>query len=369
MPSSTSSSELPTVPHKSYQREVPAVRLGLAWLIALLLFAAGSMAWELHWRAFGGKPTYQNSNGLWARERRRIDNGEGNSTVIIGSSRVLFDIQLPVWEKILQERPIQLALEGTSPLLFLENLADDPKFTGRLIVGVTPVLFFSGFDRRVKALKYFREETLSQRAGQWISMHLLEPFFAFYQEDFALMTVLQRQPWPSRAGVLNLRNVRKLSVSDADRNTHMWNKVENDPNYRQLARGIWTDILTLPPRPEPEKAEKLRQEQIDRAAIAVGKLRARGVEVVFVRPPSSDLWLEVEQRAFPRAQNWDVLLARTGARGIYYEDYAELRDFTLPEWSHLAKADAERFTEALCRILQREYGWSGKRLPNPESRK
>ena len=50
--------------------------------------------------------------------------GEGNKTVLIGSSRVLFDVQLPVWEKLAGERPIQLAIEGTSSVPVLEDLAE-----------------------------------------------------------------------------------------------------------------------------------------------------------------------------------------------------------------------------------------------------
>jgi hypothetical protein len=68
------------------------------------------------------------------------------------------------------ERPIQLALEGTSPIFALEDLADDPNFTGRLIIGVSPPLFFGGFDRRLKAVANWRRQTPSQRAGQWLSV-------------------------------------------------------------------------------------------------------------------------------------------------------------------------------------------------------
>ena len=359
MPSSTSSFK-PSAAQPIYQRELPAINLGQAWAIAAVLFVLGLIAWEAKWRAFGVEPSYQNSDGLWSMQRRRIDHGEGHRTVLIGSSRVLFDVQLPVWERVLGERPIQLAFEGTSSLPFLEDLAADPKFTGRLVVGIAPVLFFSAFDRRIAALKYFRNETLAQRAGQWLSMHLVEPFFAFFADDFALMTVLQRQPWPARAGVSNLPAVRKLSVSDADRNTRMWRKVENDPEYQALVRDIWRQLTARPPRGGPEAAKKLRDEQIERAVAAVAKLRARGVAVLFIRPPSSGVWLEVEQRAFPRAETWDVLLQRTGAPGIHFEDYPELQGYDLPEWSHLSPAHADVFTERLYRILESEHDWTAK---------
>ena len=51
---------------------------------------------------------------------------------------------------------------------------------------------------------------------------------------------------------------------------------------------------------------------------------------------------------------WDVLLRRTGAPGIHFEDYPELQGMELPEWSHLTHADAERYTAALYKIIARD---------------
>jgi hypothetical protein len=338
---------------------VPELRLGLAWFIAAAVFLAGMIAWEAYWRAFGAYPSYRNSDALWAMQRRRINEGEGNATVLIGSSRVLFDIQLPVWERLAGEKPIQLAFEGTSPIFMLEDLADEPKFAnGRLLIGITPPLFFTAFDLRAGAVKYAKSETLSHRAGQWLSMKFVEPFFAFYDQDFALMTVLKRQPWPPRAGVANFRDIRKLSVNDAERNTRMWEKVEHDPEYNALTKSNWTQFFAgPPPGVTPESMKALVEEQIARAAAAVAKLRARGVNVVFARLPSAGPFYEFENKAFPRPL-WDALLQATGAPGIHFEDYPELQGYFLPEWSHLNGPEADRFTAAFYPILEREHGWT-----------
>ena len=369
MPSSTSSSDSgvalmqdgepgddPAAAIGPVLRPLPSRNLGTAAVIALILFALALGLWEAHWRQFGATPGYRNSDGAWAAQRRRIDNGEGDATVIIGSSRALFDIQLPVWERITGKRPIQLALEGTAPVFALEDLADDPAFTGRLVVGVTPVLFFANFNRRASVLSYFRNETLSQRASQWLSENSLEQMFAWFDPDFALFNVLERQPWPARDGVRVDMDVRKLMVSGPDRASRMWNKVESDPEYSALARTIWTQVLTRPPPPR-EISMAVRESQLQRTAVAVAKLRARGVPVVFVRAPSAGLWREVERRGFPREQTWDVLLARSGAPGIHFEDHAELQNLNLPDWSHLAGADADRYTEAVLGIIEREDLW------------
>jgi hypothetical protein len=359
-------SDRPGVAQPVPERDIPQRPWGSIWVGALVLAVLLLAAWEWHWRAFGVLPTYRNSDGEWAMQRRRIDAGEGNKTVLIGSSRVLFDVQLPVWEKIDGERPIQLALEGTSSVPVLEDLADDPKFTGRLLVGVAPELFFSGFAYRGKAIAFYHKQSPSQRIGNWLSMHLLEPYLAFDGSDFALATVVRRQDWPLRPGMKPHTSVRELRVSDADRNTHMWIKVETDPTYRALVRSIWTENLNAPPPPEmdtPAKVDKVVDQQIQRAVVAVKKLRARGVQVLFVRPPSMGPYLAYETKVFPRAKTWDVLLKRTAAPGIHFQDYPQLQGYDQPEWSHLSAADAQRFTEELTKIIDRDFWKKGPQAP------
>ena len=351
-------SDRPGVAQPVPVRDIPAQPWQRIFLVALVLFALLMTGWELYWRAFGALPSYRNSDGQWAQQRRRIDVGEGGKTVLIGSSRILFDMQLPVWESLAGERPIQLAIEGTSSVLVLEDLAADPNFTGHLLVGVAPDLFFSGFAYRGKVVPFFHKESPSQRSGNWLSMHLLEPYFAFDDPDFALATVVKRQAWPLRPGVKENTAVRKLRVSDADRNTHMWSKVETDPAYRALARSIWAERFAAPPPPNmdtPAKLQKLIDTQIQRAVDAVAKLRARGVQVLFVRPPSTGPYLEFENKVFPRATTWDVLLKRTRAPGIHFQDYPELQGYDQPEWSHLSAAEAQRFTAALYPIIEQKY--------------
>ena len=186
------------------------------------------------------------------------------------------------------ERPIQLALEGTSPVPFLEDLADDTNFTGRLLIGVAPDVFFGAGAYRGNVLTYYRKQTPSQRSDHWLSQHLLEPYVAFYDPDYALAVVVERQAWPARSGLETRFEVRKLAVMDADRNAHMWRKLEVDPAYGALARSIWAQDFgkPLPDMETPEKRRKVFDEQIDKASTAIAKLRVRGVRVVFVRAPS-----------------------------------------------------------------------------------
>lgn len=352
MRSSTSSSETLVPPTPA----TPIARLGRGALLgAVLVFLAGMAVWETSWRGYGAVPGYRNTDGQWARQRRRIDSGEGNKTVLIGSSRILFGAQLDVWQKLTGERPIQLALEGTTPIPVLEDLADDPDFTGKLVVGVAPDLYFSGYANRRTAFGFHLRETPSQRFGEAVSMKLLEPWLASYDPDFALMKVLARLTWPAREGHRAMPVVRKLHVVGEDRNTRMWAKVENDEAYREMAKRTWASLFDGPPPAPPEVMIAGMKEQIARSKAAVAKLRARGVPVVFVRFPSTGRYYEAELRNVPRVPTWDVLLAETGAPGVHFEDHPELQGYTLPEWSHLSAVEADRYTAALVPLVEKAF--------------
>ena len=266
---------------------------------ALALFAVLIGAWEAYWRAYGVVPGVRNGLGLWAIQRRRIDAGEGNATVLLGSSRLYFDVQLPVWERLAGTAPIQLSYEGTSPLTAVEDLAADPKFTGRLIVGVAPDLFFTGGGRGDGAAAYARKESPAQRVGQWLSMHLVEPYLAFDDPDFSLATVLKRQDWPKRPGRYWFMDVRKLAIEEPARNAYLWAKVSDDLQYRELARSIWREGFgSYPGDPTPEEELKTAREQIERMVKAMVQLRAHGVQVLFARLPVDGPYLAYENTAF-----------------------------------------------------------------------
>lgn len=338
-----------------YDRPLPTNSLGIAALAGLLVATALLGAWELNWRELGVEKSYRNSDGLWVIERRRINQGEGHKTVIVGSSRTQFGLQLDVWEQESGERPIQLAMVGTSPLRAMESLAEDTDFTGQLIVGVAPDLFFSGLELYGGGFTLFENESPAQWLGQRISM-LLEPHLAFYDVDYALIPLLRRQPLPPRPGIFDPLEVRKLDIMSRDRNIRMWEKVENDLDYRTQAQNIWAQYLPI----AVERQEQLETQQasystqIERAVAATRALEARGVDVTFVRWPSSERYLASERLYFPRSVAWDVLIEKTGALGIHWQEHDELQGYELPEWSHLSASEADRFTAALYQVLQRE---------------
>ncbi len=106
----STASDRPGVAQPVPERDIPRQPWSVIVLGTLALSVVLIGAWEYHWRRFGAEPGYRNSNGEWAEQRRRIDRGEGTRTVMIGSSRTLFDIQLDEWKRV------TVTVRSSSPL-------------------------------------------------------------------------------------------------------------------------------------------------------------------------------------------------------------------------------------------------------------
>ena len=359
MPSSISSSDA-----YSYEdRPIPEIGWKKALLLALALMIFGTLGWEYNARVIWGygPESYIDSQGLWAVERRRVDKGEA-IVAVIGSSRIFFDLNLDAYEEVTGVRPIQLSMVGSSPQPFLKDLANDEDFKGLLIIGVTPNIFF----RDTPGLygdtpQYYKEESPSQRIGQRISM-LLEPHLSFYDNDnWPLFTLIERSGLKNREGIGDPGfPVWKLSTNAKDRNPEMFWKVEDVDYYQHHAQMTWrafmqaTDAAGGPPPLDFEGYIAGLNEDI-------AKIRARGGEVVFVRPPSAGDYRPREARLQPREEYWDRLLRDTNSIGVHFEDHPELQGLRIPEWSHLHSEDAPKFTRALIPILNDKLIAAGKK--------
>ena len=179
-------SDRPGVAQPVPVRDIPARPWGPILLATLVMTALLLGGWEMALaRVSARRPVIATATAHGPSSAGASTHGEGGKTVLIGSSRVLFDVQLPVWERIAGERPIQLAMEGTSP----RAGAGGP---GRRSA-ISPGACWSawrrtsssrGFAYRGDVVPYYHQQGPSQRSGHWLSKHLLEPVFAFYDPRF-----------------------------------------------------------------------------------------------------------------------------------------------------------------------------------------
>jgi hypothetical protein len=341
-------------------REIPRLRYAAIGWAVLAIFLLAMAAWELRMRSLGLRAgDLGDTPSHWAVERARLETGDHDGVVIVGQSRILFDTDLGVWTEMTGRTPVQLALPGTNARPYLVSIAEDTDFSGLVVCDIQQESYFSdwrgGLPMFVGMEKSWRDESPSEKFGHRAGL-VLSRRLAFLDDNYSLFSLIDRTRIENdRAGFDGpYFDVWKLSESSERRQYFLWHRIESDGYLREHARQAWS-----PPgkRPRPP----LPQEQIDKAiaesAAAIRKIRGRGGEVVFIRPPSTGLYLEREEAGAPRARTWDRLLAETGAFGIHFEDYPEMQGLEIPEWSHLTREDATRYTRAYVGVLRERYVW------------
>jgi hypothetical protein len=334
-------------------RVIPAVPWLRVLLMATAITAVAVLLWEVQMRRLGLRAgDFDDGRDDWVAERRKLADGPRDAIVIIGDSRMLFDTDLAVWERLAKTRPVQLALLGSSPRPLLHDLAADAHFAGLVVIGTAELSYFGGAGAARAALRHLDAQTPAQRVGHQI-YRVAARRLAFLDSNYTLFTLLERHPWPERAGVVGpYADVWKLGEFGAARQAFLWPRFEQDARLHGHARRLWLDIFTGPELEEQRIASVLAATAADIAAI-----RARGGDVVWIRPPSNGALLAAERKRYPRPQVWDRLLRETHCFGIHFEDYPTMQGLHAPDGSHLSRAAATAFTESYVRVLLEQAAW------------
>ena len=334
--------------------------IGRAAILTLLLVLLFVTSWELYLRSKGIPISYDDDENLWSDKRAMVYEPKDKATVLIGSSRNKYDIDISTWKKLTGDHPIQLAMPGTSPLPILDDLAKDKNFKGKLIVDVTEILFFSLSLQRTKEpnnhINYYKKWTPAQRASFSID-HFLESHLVFLDKDLlSLNALLEGVPVPKRKDVFALPNACPMEFDRVtyDRQNFMTSKFLTDTTLQNQVKGLWVFYRQM------SKDPPISGTQLDSLFATVkddvDKIKARGGEVLFVRSPSSGPFLQGEIMGYPREKYWDRLLTITGCPGIHFADYPAIDHFVCPEFSHLKVSDAVIYTTNIVQILEQK-GW------------
>jgi hypothetical protein len=349
-----------------FERRVPGQRWRASAWLTLALLVAGVGGWELKMRSLGLQAgDLDDGKAHWAVERRKVDSGPRDQVVILGDSRILLDTNLRLWKNITGIQPIQLALQGTGARPFLRDIAEDEHFAGLVVLGIAEPAYFSDqpgslFD----AIAYTRNQSPAQRIGHQLGL-MLSRVFAFIESDYRLYALLGRLEIPDRKGVIKFLlgvGQEKLAEAFDDRQTSIWPRwVSDKARQQEWHRLITQGVPLMTPFFTP--SDQAIDRTVAETAGYVAKIRARGGEVVIVRPPSDGAYLQYERIWTPRSKVWDRLIAATQAVGINFEDYPAMQGLTLPDWSHLTGEDARVFTAAYLGVLCQKSDWLHRHAP------
>lgn len=356
MHSSTSNSD--------FTRTIPSLPWRRVLLAVALLSATATVAWEFRARAAGYAPTLNDTADLWSEARSRV---RPDSLVLLGTSRMLFDLDLDVLEVGLGQRPTQLALVGSSPFPILADLAADESFRGTVLLDIVPAMYLAPTGSppvaaSEAALRRYRTWNHAQRWSHQLGVRLEGQVAFLRQEDLTLAKLIERLPIPNRAGALVPPKFPDYFYSlDRERRARMVPEaaIVGRPLQQSIAN-TWLPLFTPPPPPTFIPAEKFRQmmgadleARFARTREHIARIQARGGKVVFLRLPVSGPLAEREEQLAPRAVTWDRLVRENGVPAIHFAEHPELNAFDCPEWSHLSAEDSIAFSRLLVPHLQR----------------
>ena len=322
----------------------PWVQIGTFVFFAVSLLMVG---WEWTARTTLGLRAgdLDDSPQAWAEARRAADHAQ---VAIVGDSRILFDTDQARFQALTGVLPVQVSHVGTNSRILLELFANDPNFHGLLIVGMADTMYFGmpviGLAGEA-VHNYAKNDKPSQLTGLWLD-RWLQQYLAFMDHDYRLSRMVPKWDHGWRKGVDSpYEDVWKLSETFPGRQYFMWDRIETDAYLRGHARHAWDGFKG--PNVPPALADKV----IARSAEAVRRIRARGGDVIFIRPPSAPQLRVNEQKRIPRTLGWDRLLVGASAKGIHADDLPQAQNLVIPEWSHLSRKCAAVFTDAYVRRL------------------
>ena len=334
------------------EREIPHQPWRTMALAVLALLLVITPLWEWQMRRLELNPgDLSGTYDVWAGQRRQVDK-RNVPIALVGDSRILYDTDLDLVTQLAGVRPIQLGIAGGTGLPVLEDLANDPHFHGLAIVGIAETSFFDTRHttmRTQSALALSRWESPSKRVSYMIQRVLSQPL-AMLDDEYQLSTLIFDLDPDWRAGVRGpYHDVWKIGQTRANGQSWVWRRLEHDQYLSDHARGVWHQLF--PPFPLDDASI---HEILVRSRNAIDKIRARGGDVVFLRPPSSADIRFIEDKHLPRVRGWDALLAYTHTKGIHADDLATAQGLVLPEGSHLTQACATVFTDAYVRSVAQQ---------------
>ena len=339
MPSSTSNSK----------SRAPSGPWLATWLVGLLFAAAIFTGLEVFWRGKGHKPSIVDTPALWAAHRSNAYGAPRETIVLAGGSRIQLDIDTATVRRMLPNHQlIQLAIQGTHPVGTLRDLAEDEAFRGIVIASGRPqALWRRNWNSQSEYISYFHRDAsfnnlLNSRISAWFQQHLVT-INPRLNMKHALVRYIRFRRFPNIQG--NAMEYDRSRKGDFRTDNVAKQREMRIDAARQRAKG-W-DPIAKEATPEHLREDFAEIEEM------VQKIESRGGRVAFVRFPSTDENWEIDQRLYPRARYWDVLVDSTQATTIHFEDVDGLADFDCPDTSHLDYRDTPAFTESLIDELKK----------------
>lgn len=312
--------------------------LGTGLLAGILLITG----WECYWRSAGFSPVIEDDLGIWAIERLTLQKSKKTVIALLGASRMQLDVNPQLIEERTGAKAVMLAIDGSSPLPVLEDLASDKSFHGFVLCSLLPQWLADSRRGKSRSAKWVRKYH-QQKWSSWINTHLsilLQSIFVFRYPGLLPGKLWEKfldgeSPKPPYAPL------RKDRYRQAD-----YSKTDIDRLRKARIKRQQEIVDRAKPLSQQEFTERIRKIET-----MVQQIRSRGGQVIFLRLPSSGEIRDLEEKTWPRSKYWDHFATHVSAPAYHFADFPELSRFDCPDDSHLDYQDAKTFTYALVDIL------------------
>jgi len=315
------------------------------WLLALALSGTLLLGWEAVLRSLGHRPTVVDDKALWAVQRDRVytDCCE-TPVVLLGDCRMQLDVVPQVLrDRLPHTRIVQLAVEQTSPVAVLRDLASDERFRGIVLCALSERLLCKDmWDTQQPYVDFYHAQyTLNEKLNRLLSTAVQRTFTVVHPElrlDDVIVSLVKTRRLPSPYYIeIHADRSRLGDYSHQDLQAHRaW----------VLGRAKW-----LYTESELPGARQWLQEAVE-IEKHVQAIQGRGGRVVFLRLPTTGDHFTYDEFMFPKEMYWDLFAAQTSALCIHFKDLPQLSAFDCPDTSHLDRRDAPRFTRELAKVLE-----------------
>lgn len=315
-----------------------------AWGLALVLTLLMVGGWETLVRTAALGPEFIDNRALWVSTRNKLNSYGTNGIAVLGASRVQRAIHPETLAQELGGPVAQLAVEGTSAIPLLEDLAVDPRFRGTVLVSVAPAFSFNRKLSKLDAgnqaawVAHYRSQSRSRRIEHNLRL-AIQGLFAFRSPDAAVTRVLPDMIMRGKLPDTDFKTTL------ADRSVSIdYSKFERTANPQRIV-----DLYL-----ENTEAYEVDEfaDLINYVSAVVTILRAKNCRVIFLRLPSADIVRELERKMFPNERFWGYMQKNINAEFIHFEDYPSLSGFLSVDGSHIASENSAAFTKALTDVIR-----------------
>ncbi len=315
-----------------------------AWLLALMLSLLAVGIWETVIRSAALGPEFIDNRALWVSTRHRLNSYGADAVAVLGASRVQRAIHAETLAREFGGPVALLAVEGTSAIPLLEDLAVDPRFRGTVLFSVAPAF---SFNRKLSKLDtgnqsawvaYYRSQSRSRRIEYDLRL-ALQGRFAFRSPDAAVTRVLPEMLLHGKLPESDFKTTfsdRSVSIDYA--------KFERPDNPQSIV-----DLYLK--NTEVYEADEFA-DLINYVSAIVTILKAKNCRVIFLRLPSGDIVRDLERRMFPNERFWGYMQENIDAEFVHFEDFPQLSGYLSVDGSHIASENSAAFTKVLADVIR-----------------